>query len=389
MKTAEKAISRTTRAAATTRRAASQRRSRRTLGPITALCAVGWTFALSSSAGRKKKEINPAKVMPTAVNSPSCWIGLTSATSSDRKPAAVEIVVRIIGTPIWRSVDVTRSRGSSVRATSSWKWVTKCSPSAEPITITKIGTRIVRRSTWMPRPKITPKVQIDPRSAGRIAKIASFRSPMVRKKVPSSRITTQGGIASRNQLIMPSTLAKMTGLPDSTRSKSPPPPASFQEIRLRARSKPSPSGSTITIVDRRSSLTSRSAIGLDSSPRCTAMAGSSSRLAAVIGPPVIGWVSGTTEATPTTPSIPLSSAVSLSRSANTAPLPNAEPSGAVTRTLIGSPVSYLSWSAAKVRPASVPSRTADARSALKDIRKNIASETSVSSAASAITRLPC
>ena len=54
-----------------------------------------------------------------AVSRPNCLMGCTSVARSERKPAIVESVVRIIGVPIWRSVVVIRSTTSSVRAHSS------------------------------------------------------------------------------------------------------------------------------------------------------------------------------------------------------------------------------------------------------------------------------
>ncbi len=118
-----------------------------TRGPIRAVWWLDETVSRETSAGREKNEMMPAKTMPMATNVPSCRIGWTSVTSNEKNPAAVEIVVRIIGTPTWRRAEATRSVGLAFKAASSWKWVTKCSPSAEPITITKIGTMTVTMST--------------------------------------------------------------------------------------------------------------------------------------------------------------------------------------------------------------------------------------------------
>ena len=118
---------------------------------------------------------------------------------SEMKPAAVETVVRIIGMPTCRNAERTRSTGSDVSSTTSWKCATKCSPSADPITITKIGTITVTTSISSPRPNIKPNVQIAPSSAGIKASTLRRRSPIVAKKVPISSKMTIGGITSRKK----------------------------------------------------------------------------------------------------------------------------------------------------------------------------------------------
>ncbi len=104
-------------------------------------------------------------------------MGRMSVASRDRKPTAVEIVVRIIGTPTSRSVDTTRSTGSGSTTTTSWKWVTKWRPSAEPITSTKIGTITVTMSISRPSPARSPNVHNEPSSAGTTASTLRRRSP--------------------------------------------------------------------------------------------------------------------------------------------------------------------------------------------------------------------
>jgi hypothetical protein len=80
-----------------------------TRGPSSALLWRGFTSRCDNSAGSEKKETTPAKPMPIAVNRPSWRIGETSVASSDRKPAAVLMVVRIIGIPTCDRAEDTRS----------------------------------------------------------------------------------------------------------------------------------------------------------------------------------------------------------------------------------------------------------------------------------------
>ena len=98
---------------------------------------------------------------------------------NDRNPAAVLTVVRIIGTPTCDSASRTLSTGSGFSA-SSWKWVTKWSPSAEPITITKIGTITTTTSMAVPDALSAPNVQIVPTSAGKSESSVSLRLPTLR-----------------------------------------------------------------------------------------------------------------------------------------------------------------------------------------------------------------
>ncbi len=90
-----------------------------TRGPINAERWRGSMCRRLIRAGSEKNEMTPAKVMPTAVNRPSCRIGCTSVASSDRKPAAVLMVVRIIGTPTCDSAELTRRTGSAPARVSS------------------------------------------------------------------------------------------------------------------------------------------------------------------------------------------------------------------------------------------------------------------------------
>ena len=150
-----------------------------TRGPSIALPLVSRTVIRLMSAGREKKEMMPAKPIPIAANSPSCRIGDTPVASRERKPADVLIVVRIIGTPTSESAARTRPT-ESPRLADSWKWVTKCRPSADPMTMTKMGTSRVTMSTFSPRPKISPNVQSAPSPAGRRDRALSRRSPIVR-----------------------------------------------------------------------------------------------------------------------------------------------------------------------------------------------------------------
>ncbi len=150
-----------------------------TRGPRMALLPVVLTVIRLSSAGSEKNEITPAKQMPIAANRPSCRMGETLVAERERNPAAVLTVVRIIGMPTSDRAARTRPMESDCFA-DSWKWVTKWRPSADPMTITKIGTSRVTMSTFRPRPKINPNVQRAPMPAGRSDRALSRRSPIVR-----------------------------------------------------------------------------------------------------------------------------------------------------------------------------------------------------------------
>lgn len=111
---------------------------------------------------------------------------------------------------------------------------------------TSVITTTVTTSTSKPSPKIRPNVQIDPRMAGTTDNSASLKLPMLAVKTSSRRTITIGGMASKNKPSMSITLANTTGLPAKVAST---PGGISSLINLRASAIGSPSGWTAIIVD--------------------------------------------------------------------------------------------------------------------------------------------
>jgi len=276
--------------------------------------------------------MTPASTIPSATNAPSCRIGGTPVASSERKPAAVLTVVRIIGTPTSRSAEATRAARSSPRRAASCRWPTKCRPSAEPITITNTGTMTVTRSTRIPAANSRPNVHTVPRIAGSIARSASLGLPSVAVKTTTNSANTSGGIVSRNHPSRSNTSANTIPLPAYTASS---PSGSDASRTARAAASGSPRGCTTSSAPRPSSASSRPEAGPDRSGGSRG-AGSASIASGPSSVPTTGRRSGRNEPTAST----ASSSRKASRAAATSAMPvrssNVPPSARVSSTVIGS-----------------------------------------------------